>query len=76
VTSANNLVVVQGIARILNQPLPFWHLLNRETVLGLGAGGLLPVAFRHQDKLQPCDVQLSLAMSDSLVLQRIDRAAA
>jgi len=38
---SNNPVVLQDVARILNQPLP-WQLLNGATVLVSGAGGFLP----------------------------------
>jgi nucleoside-diphosphate-sugar epimerase len=41
VIHANNPVVAQDVAHILNQPLP-WQLLNGATVLVSGAGGFLP----------------------------------
>jgi nucleoside-diphosphate-sugar epimerase len=39
--NANNPVIVQDVAFILNQPLP-WQLLNGATVVVTGAGGFLP----------------------------------
>lgn len=41
VIHANNPVVAQDVALILNQPLP-WQLLNGATVVVTGAGGFLP----------------------------------
>lgn len=41
VIHANNPVVAQDVAFILNQPLP-WQLLNGATVVVTGAGGFLP----------------------------------